>query len=233
MNKKIAFVKVPKTAGSAIFQDVDINFCRGLLDLQYNDSCYIKHSLPYHYGNTKQYCSFPDFEQSICSSAYKNLHDHDHFFYTQVRDPYDMACSLYFFLKRKSAETKLPASIIGSNVDADYHNSKLIMGGASINEFLENMKHNQTYTHYYDFLDIEDFDCVGQSSDFEKTKNLLEVMFNINIKTHITNVNPNKNINEPYNFNFNQKMFELLNQQEYEIFNRGIKKINALVKKYL
>lgn len=233
MNKKIAFVKVPKTASSAIYQGNSPEFCDGFSDLNDDYSCYIKHSLPFHYGNKTNYCAWERSEQSICSSAYKKLHDHDHVFFTQVRDPYDIACSLYFFLKRGMEKSGAPTFIISSNIDADYHNSKIIAKGASINDFLENMKHNQTYTHYYDEIKIEDFDCVGLSTEIDKTKLLLKNIFNVNVETHITNVNPNKKVSQQYSFEFSRKDFEKLNEKEYFIFNNGINKFKKLCNKYL
>lgn len=230
---KIAFVRVPKTASSAIIQENIYNMCPGVLNLKSDGKCYISHKFKFHYEGGKYCIFFNNFSQHVASSVYNNLENHDHLFYTQVRDPYDVACSLYFFLKNGGEKRGEPVSIIGSNVDADHHNARLIARGASVNEFLENMMHNQTYVHYYDDLNIKDFDCIGISSNIEKTKKLFEKIFNTKINTRITNNNPNKKINEPYNFKFTRKDFKKLNDHEYKIFYDGVEKFNNLCNKYL
>lgn len=232
-NKKIAFVRVPKTASSAIVQKNVDDICPGVLNLKNNDRCYVNHKFKFHYGGGNYCIFFNNFSQHVSSSVYNNLENHDHLFYTQLRDPYDVACSLYFFLKNGNEKTGMPVSIIGSNIDTDYHNSQLVSNNISINEFLENMMHNQTYVHYYDDLNIKDFDCIGLSNDIKKTKKLFEKIFNVKIDTHVTNNNINKKLNEPYNFKFNRTDFKKLNEQEYEIFYEGIKKFNNLCNKYL
>jgi hypothetical protein len=227
MNKQIAFVKVPKTAASSILYKKTAIWHPGFRSLNYNGECYIKHKLPFHIGK-KNYCHWNNFDQHICSSAYKNLGKEEYYYYTQIRDPYDMACSLYFFLKREKN-----SSIIGTNVDADYHNHKLILSKASINDFLENMSHNQTYTHYYDDLDISDFDCVGWSSNMKETEELILKIFNIKINVVTLNINPEKKMEDVYNFQFTRNDFKKLNEKEYEIYNHGIEKFQNLCYKYL
>jgi hypothetical protein len=227
MNKSVAFVKVPKTAASSVLYQFSSIWHPGFKDLNYMGKCYIDHFLPYHIGGAS-YCSWGNFDRHICSSAYKNLGGENYLYYTQLRDPYDMACSLYFFLKRENN-----FSIMGTNVDADYHNYSLISSGASINEFLENMAHNQTYPHYYDDLDIVEFDAVGWVNNMTKTQGLLSKIFNIDVDVATLNVNPNKKMIDSYSFEFSRDIFRKMNYQEYYIYNRGIEKFQQLCHKYL
>jgi hypothetical protein len=227
----IAFVRVPKTGSSSILYETVPEICPGVIDFSYNGSCFINHESNHISVNSiiKKYCNFPKFNQHVSVSVYKNLHTHNHFFYTQVRDPYDIACSLYFFLKKLGYGSR----IMGSNVDTDFYNSQLILRGASINDYLENMRPNATFTHYYDELDIKNFDCVGFTNSLGKTSVILNKMFNLNIGPHVKNVNPRKELGEFYNFKFSRRQFKKLNEQEYKIFYDGLQKFESLCKTYV
>lgn len=230
----IAFVRVPKTGSSSLqglsFKSIP-NVCPGVSNLKYKNECLINHNQEHvSYNNIyKTYCRFPKPNQHVSVSTYIKLHSHIHTFYTQIRDPYDVACSLYFFLKRQGDGSR----IAGSNVDADFYNAKLI-SEATIDEFLENMCHNATYTHYYDKLDIKDFDCVGFTNSMGKTSLLVNKIFNINTKPSLyPNINPTKILGDFYNFKFTRRQFKKLNEQEYKIFYDGLQKFESLCKMYV
>lgn len=231
----IAFIRVPKTGSSALssltFNKIP-EVCPGVSNLKYKNGCLINHTQEHtSYNNIpKRYCRFPNPNQHVSVSTYRKLHSHTHVFYTQVRDPYDVACSLYFFLKRVGEGSR----IAGSNVDADFYNAKLISDKASVEEFLENMCHNTTYTHYYDELDIKDFDCVGFTNSIGKTSLLVNKIFNINTQPLVNaNVNPTKIKGDFYNFKFSRRQFKKLNEQEYKIFYDGLQKFESLCKTYV
>lgn len=165
----------------------------------------------------------------LSSSFYKERTDLK-YFYTQVRDPYDVACSLYFFLKREGPYSR----IVGSNIEIDEYNSLLVYNTDDINYYLENLIPNSNYGHYFDALNPSDFDCVGYSNDLGKTVDLLRKVFNLQkVGPTNYNTNPDRFVGEPYSFDFTKKDFMKKNELEYELYYDALNKFNNLCKKYL
>ena len=235
--KKIAHVQVPKTAHLPVnFFD---KFCEGFISFEKNGVCGIKHETDhmkmYRKGpwifstiTLPNVCLMSYPSTHVSAGTYMKFHDHDHYFFSQVRDPYDVACSLYFHLIRNDY-----GIIRGSNIDVNYYNSNLIAKKAKINDFLESMKHDSLYTHYFDELDPEDFDCMGYSQQLGKTSMLLHSIFDINVLPVNTKINPDKTTGKFYNFDFSRNDFKKLNEQDYDLYYRAINKFNTLCKKYL
>lgn len=194
---KTAFVHVPKTAGSIRYQ-FDDRFC------------------------------LPDDKGAHWSAAtFMNKHNHNHLFYTQVRDPYDVAASLYFHIGRTGGNS------IGSNKKFNALIADMIYKEClSVDEFLQYLPSNSMYAHYYDKLSPKEFDCVGFSEDMESSVKLLKHITGIEIVSFTNNINPIKPIGEPYKLNYSREKFMRDNEFEYQLYFEGVERFNELCKKY-
>lgn len=148
-------------------------------------------------------------------------HTHDHIFMTMVRDPYDRAASEYFYTKKQLFErdNKNPKIQAQDVTDAYLRTFSFRVGSI--------------YSHYFNSREIEEFDFVGNMHNMKDSVELANAMFGLNIQHEQFNVNPNHEINKPYDVGYSRSEFEKENAKDYEIFYRGVEKFNSLCKQYL
>lgn len=176
-------------------------------------------------------------EDSICrldkyehypSSFFQN-HEHDHMFFTMVRDPYDRACSEFFYSKKILREyhkngmydevKKSFSYILFMNID-DYLE----------NFFNQNFDDSSVYSYYFDSKNINDFDFVGQTEEMTKTISLIKTAYGI----EVPNIYKNRNPDRPKEYNFKYSRFDFMKKHsiDYEIYGDGVKRFNELCKKH-
>lgn len=198
MNNLYAFVHVPKTGGTLIKMSIKKYLC---IDKTLN-------------------------EEHTPIDLYKK-HDHDHLYMTMIRDPYDRACSEYFYIKRQVNGN--------SNWNQELKNELKYINNVSINEFLENFKNttkNGIYSYYYNSTSIEDFNFVGLVESFDKSLLLMKNMFNFNIEKNFIHFNAGNHFMKPYSFKYSKEIFKKNNQNDYEIYNKGKQYFHNLCLKY-
>jgi hypothetical protein len=218
---EIAYVRVPKTA--SLNFDLEKRMFDGI------DMYCIKKEVDEYFLSFDR-ISDVSYKTNHLSSSFYIKNTNLKYFYTQVRDPYDIACSLYFFLKRKGPYSR----VVGSNISVDGYNSVLINDSESVEVYLENVIPNSNYTHYFDILSPSNFDCVGYSNDLGKSVDLLRSIFNLkSVGPTNYNTNPDKFVGEPYNFDYSRNEFKKNNEQEYELYYQALEKFTALCKRYL
>jgi hypothetical protein len=182
----LGFVHVPKTGGSTIVSEGKLKF-NGTL------------------------CNNNDHAQ--VSELMK--HNHNHYFISLVRDPYQQSISKYYNMKRNN--------IGGINF--------------SLEDFLSDSDHRDwskiSYSFFYDRLTPKDFSFVGVTNHMEKNRIILKKIFQVEFSKKPINVNDIKKYGTPYKVNFYKKEFKKIHKEDYDLYYEGIDKFNQLCKKYL
>ncbi len=165
--------------------------------------------------------------------SYFDQHNHNHIFFTIIRDPYDRTCSEYFFIKRQLQGNVIDVSPWPEETKKQF--SKILTH--SIDYFLENFiqqnYNGSIYSHYFDSKNIQDFDFVGDINNMDKSIFIFNKMFEINIKKIQGNINPKHKVGQPYNFKYSRNDFIKKYKKDYEIYEVGKEKFKRLEKKYL
>lgn len=165
--------------------------------------------------------------------------------FTMIRDPYDRACSEYYFLKSKAtasikdftwnADTKKELEPMANSVSKitgykDFFEKTCVIydNDMSVEDYLEWSTANPTYPFYYDTLEPKDFDLVGIIEDMPKTISLLKSMYGINAGDGEFNANMDRPVGEPYDTQFSRSDFKSKNDIEYRLYQQGLEKFNSL-----
>lgn len=221
--KSLGFVYVPKTGGTYL----SVN------------------SMPREYVYDS---SAPPPKVHMSSSHVQSIIKEGTPIFTIVRDPYDRACSEYYYLKSKSSasiknftwnlENKIRMESISSSFSKTtgykFFFEKICAiydQDMSVEDYLEWSIDNSTYPIYYDTLTPKDFDIVGITEDIPRTIKLLRHMHDINAGMGDYNKNDNKNVNDPYQTKFPRSVFKSRNSIEYDLYHESIDKFNSLCKK--
>jgi hypothetical protein len=169
--------------------------------------------------------------------------------FTLVRDPYDLACSEYFFLKEKveyntkyfnlnkdeKTKAEVASRFVSKLTDNESYYEKLIkiyLERISLEDYLEFISHNPIYPFYYDVRTPKSFHCVGVTEEMEKTIYLLEKMFGVICGKGNYNKNLQKNVKSRYISNYSRDKFKKENNKDYEMYYEGVEKFNSLWEKY-
>jgi hypothetical protein len=146
--------------------------------------------------------------------------------FTMVRDPYDIACSEYYFMKKNiSFKTRNPSYL--------KHAKLIYKDKLSIEEYLEKKIKNSIYPFYYDVKTPKDFDCVGVTEEMDKTVSLIYSMFDISSGNGEKNNNIDKKINQRYETEYPRDFFQKENSKDYELYFEGKEKFIELCKNFL
>lgn len=193
--KYIGYIRVPKT-GSRCIADY-------LLENQNSYMICGNHHLPY---------------------TILNNHDHSHTYISIVRDPLQLYCSFYFFMKKRSVDLKM------FNNPLDYtqtneKNMELLLSNVCLEEFLLECPPNQMLSYFIDPLPINDIDFIGTLEQLDKSIYCLNSIYNFNIKNYKENYNIDK-IEDSYSVSDDiRKKFISRNVREYEIYNMAMESL--------
>lgn len=165
--------------------------------------------------------------------------------FTMIRDPYDRACSEYYFLKSKAtasiedftwnAVTKAKLEPMANSVSEitgykDFFEKTCVIydNDMSVEDYLEWTIDNPTYPFYYDTLEPKDFSLVGILEDMPKSISLLKSMYGINAGDGDFNRNSDKPVGEPYITNFSRSDFKSRNDIEYMMYQQGLERFQEI-----
>jgi hypothetical protein len=167
--------------------------------------------------------------------------------FTMIRDPYDRACSEYYFLKSKAnasiedftwspatKEKLKPMAVSVSNITGykDFFEKTCVIydNNMSVEDYLEWTIDNPTYPFYYDTLEPKDFSLVGILEDMPTTISLLKSMYGIDAGNGDFNSNPDRAVGEPYTTDFSRSDFKSRNDIEYMMYQQGLERFQELCK---
>jgi hypothetical protein len=170
--------------------------------------------------------------------------------FTLVRDPYDLACSEYFFLKEKveyntkyfnlnkdeKTKAELASRFVAKLTDNESYYEKLMkiyLEKISLEDYLEFISNNPIYPFYYDVRTPKDFDCVGVTEEMETTISLLKSMFGVVCGKGDYNKNSQKNVEERYTNYYSREKFEKENVRDYELYFEGKERFKELCENFL
>lgn len=106
-------------------------------------------------------------------------HNHDHSLITFIREPFQLYCSFYIFMK-----WRIDNGFIGSPMQmfhANTENVALIQSGATLEEFLLQCPVGQFYPYFVNPLTAQDFDFIGNIDRFEESIVAFNAMFNLSL----------------------------------------------------
>ena len=125
---------------------------------------------------------------------------HEHRYMTILRDPYETCLSYYYATNQK----------------------------ITIQDFLD-FEQKKLYKYYFETLDIENFEFIGNFYEIKNTFSLFNKIFNIDVPVrHV-----NKNINANYNISYDKKIFIKNNIDEYDIYYRGLERYKKMCNYHL
>lgn len=174
-----------------------------------------------------------DYNNEHLPASYFDKHDHNHVFFTMIRDPYDRTCSEYFFIKRQLQDNVVDVSLWPQETKKQFSEILTYSIDYFLENFIEQNYNGSIYSHYFDSKNIKDFDFIGNISKMDESILIFNKMFNINIKKVKANINPNHQIGQPYNFKYSRNDFIKKHKKDYEIYEAGKEKFNKLKEKYL
>lgn len=163
--------------------------------------------------------------------------------FTMLRDPYDRSCSEYYHIKNHNDYRKLLIS--KSKIDMENINKmskteimnvyatrlhSIYKYDMSIEDYLEYVGDCPIYPRFFDTKTPKDFDCVGITSEMDKTINLLKSMYDVNMSCSNFNKNESKEVKDLYKTGFSRSVFESNNPLEYKMYYEGLKKFQELCK---
>lgn len=106
-------------------------------------------------------------------------HDHAHALVTFIREPLQLYCSFYNFMK-----WRIDNGFIGSPMQmfhANAENVALIQSGATLAEFLLQCPVGQFYPYFIRPLTAQDFNFIGSVERFEESISAFNAMFNLSL----------------------------------------------------
>jgi hypothetical protein len=215
MTLRLCFVRVPKTASTSIMASLAGKKLRE----------------PYF-----EYCAAHKTVQEF------SQHDHDHEYITMIRNPYQQYISFYHHMKRVMAEPDWHTHDLTPErnplaFQPHYQaNEDLLLGGATVDEWLEQCTPNQFFHFYYSLLSPLDMGFVGVQEEMEKSYAVLRAKYDIRSVTeqmNPVNVNPDKLITDTYEVTYPESDFMIRNSLDYEVYELGKQRFAELCVDYL
>jgi hypothetical protein len=192
--KRFGYIRVPKTGSGSI--ENYIEFYK------------IKH----------RFCGIHHIPYTLLSN-----HKHDHEYFCFVRNPLQLYCSFYYFMKRVNSS---PDNFNNPLFFTPFYkkNIKLICeDNLDINDFLLNCDKNQMLSYFIDPLPLEDISFIGIFENMENSLKIMNEKFNMNIDNKKININHNKDFKELYQVDSKiEKIFKNRNEREYEIYSKSL-----------
>jgi hypothetical protein len=166
--------------------------------------------------------------------------------FTIVRDPYDQACSEYFYIKNRvdvlcsklklDVKNKKHLEVIAKsaknftgNPHYENHVRKIFEKDLSLEEFLEQRENDCVYSFYFDIKTPKDFNFVGMTENMDTTLSLAKKIFNIELGKGNKN-SGRGNTNEPYKTGYSRKLFQEKNLNDYSLYYEGKERFEELCK---
>jgi len=151
-----------------------------------------------------------------------SVHGHHHDFITLARDPLQLQCSAYYFLKPRVNQPDLPPAAY------KYHpiTIEMLQNGCTLEEFLTSHPADQFMAKYWAGSDPRDFLWVGNQAEMGASLALLKSLTGLDIPDVPVNVGPHTGRYEvPRDV---ESVFQRRNQGEYEMYNKAIEKFESL-----
>jgi hypothetical protein len=176
-------------------------------------------------------------EVELCERNEKNFHctvdfylehDHDHRFFTMIRDPYDVAASTFYFLKK----FEYYAGFNSKNPSDRFHARIANSSTATVEDFLYNWEENSLYSFYYCGKPAGVFDFIGLTERMNESSQLMYNMFGIQSNKGDFNRNEQKTLAEPYQTGYSRLTFMKDHEQEYQIYFEYLDRFHQLCKEY-
>ena len=166
-------------------------------------------------------------------ASFYAMHPHPHRLITLVRDPLQMYCSFYWFMKIRLAKKdfKTPLAINPAHLE----NMALLNSGADLGTFLRECPPNQLFPFYYDTIPVSEYFYVGTVDDMKTSMTLLNRMTGIDTSKSMvaSNVNGAKPSSGEYPVSAETRsIFESRNAQEYSMHELALTRYSELKAEY-
>lgn len=202
----ISLIRIPKTGSTTLFRNLPV-------------------------GSPDYPCLSAD---HIIRAEYE-AHGHPHDYITMVRDPLQIYCSNFYFLKNRMNIQKVrpdykPAPKM---VLADHMNP--IKAANGIEQYLVTAPTNDFITRYFSGALPDDFVFIGETNHMAESLALLSAITGLPTRYVWENKNPKRpSTLQPYWVPKGVGIaFKKRNEQEYELYAKSVERFNALKAKWL
>ena len=151
-----------------------------------------------------------------------STHPHSHDFITLARDPLQMQCSAYYYLKPRVHQPDLPPAAY------KYHPTtiEMLQSNCTLEEFLTEHPGDQFMAKYWAGEDPRDFLWVGLQTAMGKSLAVLESLTGLVVENVYVNLGTNTGVYVvPREV---EQVFRSRNRGEYEMYAKAVEKFETL-----
>lgn len=160
--------------------------------------------------------------------------DHSHDFFTWVRDPLQMYCSSYYFLKNRIHRIEHASKSVEEDKHPLYEHSLMLQDITSLEEYLLEAPANDFMPKYFGGSDLKDYVFVGKTEEMSTSLQIFTKITGLPIKDEWRNKNPKRpETLQPYYVPADvAAKFKKRNYQEYEAHAKGLELFEAFKRRY-
>jgi hypothetical protein len=162
-------------------------------------------------------------------------HDHPHDFVSMVRDPLQLYCSAYYYVRNVAAQGGFYDNLVQGLRKVVLEEHTKIALDTTLEEYLVSAPENDFMTVFFEGIEPKDFLFLGEVNQMQTSLDLFTRITGIPTNYEWANKNPNRpETLQPYWADPSVvSVFKKRNEQEYEVYAKSIEHFNHLKSTWL